>query len=115
MDRMGFHFTPVGGGSALLEPMAGLDIAQAERLIEEIIRRIQEGKICRLYYDLSNFPVIDQGYFTWLNRLAGACKATNTRMICVNMQPTAAFALASLANITPQFETALGLEESGKD
>ncbi len=115
MASEGFHLTPIGGGRALLEPTLGLDIGQAAHLIEDILRRLQEGGICRLYYDLSNFPVIDQGYFAWLNGLAGACKITNVRMICINMQPTAAFALASLANLSPQFDSALDVERHDKN
>jgi len=39
--------------------------------------------------------------------LARACRAFNVNMICIHMQPTAAFALAHHMREAPAFETAL--------
>jgi rsbT antagonist protein RsbS len=109
MSAAGFHLTPLGQSSALLEPSRSLDIGRPEELIEEVVRRLQARRATLVYYDLSDLPLIDGVYYTWLNRLALACKAINVRMVCISMQPTAAFALAGMTHLPPQFETALDL------
>lgn len=109
MSAAGFHLTHLGPGNALLEPTHGLDIGHPEELLEEIVGRLQQRRATLLYYDLSELPLIDAVYYAWLNRLASACKSINVRMVCISMQPTAAFALASLTHVPPRFETALDL------
>lgn len=109
MSATGFHLTHLGPGNALLEPSHGMDIGHPEELLEEIVRRLQQRRTALLYYDLSEMPLIDAVYYGWLNRLALACKSINVRMVCISMQPTAAFALAGLTDTPPQFESALDL------
>lgn len=110
MDAHGFHLTVLGNGGALLEPTRNLDISQAGNLIEQVVSRLQaKGQVNRLYYDLSDLLLIDDVYYAWLDRLARVCKALDIRMICTQMQPTAAFALAGLIQAPPAFETALDL------
>jgi|MTBAKMStandDraft_1061839.scaffolds.fasta_scaffold00150_5 Anti-anti-sigma regulatory factor (antagonist of anti-sigma factor) len=109
MSTAGFHLTHLGPGNALLEPTHGMDVGHPEELLEEIVRRLQERRATLLYYDLSEMPLIDTVYYGWLNRLALACKSINVRMVCISMQPTAAFALAGLTDTPPRFESALDL------
>lgn len=107
MSDGGFHLTPIGSSDFLLEPSHSLDVSDHEGLIVDIVRRLQQGKSRRLYYDLADLPVIDLLYYAWLNRLARACRTINVRMVGIHMQPTAAFALSHHLPELPQFETAL--------
>jgi rsbT antagonist protein RsbS len=107
----GYHLTPIGGGNFLLEPSRSLDISQQDRLVIEVINRLQQARSQRLYYDLAELPVIEQVYYGWLDRLARACSAINIRMVCIHMQPTAAFGLAHIIVEAPVFETALDVME----
>lgn len=107
----GYHLTPIGGGDFLLEPSRNLDISHQDGLIVEVINRLQQARSQRLYYDLAELPVIEHVYYGWLDRLARACSAVNIRMICIHMQPTAAFALAHFLTEAPIFETALDVTE----
>ena len=105
----GLHLTPIGGTDFLLEPGRGLDIGDSGRLIERIAQRLLDARASRLYYDLSAQPIIDPVYYDWLNQLARAVAAINVRMVCVNMQPAAAFALAQFIRELPSFGTALDI------
>ncbi len=111
MSSAGFHLTPIGSNDFLLEPSHNLDIGDHDGLILEIIRRLQDGKSRRLYYDLADLPVIDLVYYAWLNRLARACRTINVQMVGIHMQPTAAFALSHTLTEPPQFKTALDVME----
>src|SRR5512135_1224749 len=110
MSTLGLHLTPIGNGDYLLEPSRGLDISQPGDLVEEITRRLQNARATRLYYDLSELALIDPLYYTCLNTLARACQAVNVKMVCIHMQPTAAYALAQFITETPVFETAHEVE-----
>jgi rsbT antagonist protein RsbS len=106
MNIAGIHLTLIGLADMLLEPGRSLDISAQDDLLVDIIGRLQEAKAERLYYDLVEVPVIDPIYYHWLDALARACRSINVRMICIHMQPTAAFALAHHLKDMPIFETA---------
>jgi len=110
MQISGVHLTPFGEGDYLLEPTQGLDIAASDNLIEAILSRVQVGKGRRLYYDLSALALIDPIYYQWLRTLARACQAVNIQMVCIHMQPTAAFGLSQFLQETPPFVCALDVE-----
>ena len=110
MNLSGFHLTPIGGGDFLLEPMRGLDTSLQDALIESILSRLQSAKSTRLYYDLAELAIIDSVYYAWLDGLARACSTMNVKMVCIHMQPTAAFALTHFLQGIPAFETALDVE-----
>lgn len=105
----GLHLTQISRDDFLLEPSRSLDIGDCERLIERVIERLLGARALRLYYDLSTQAIIDPVYYNWLNRLARTAQAINVRMICVHMQPTAAFALVQFAREAPAFGTALDI------
>jgi len=105
----GLHLTQIGREDFLLEPSRGLDVSDHERLVESIIERLLGARASRLYYDLSQQAIIDPAYYSWLNRLARTARAINVKMICVQMQPTAAFALVQFTHELPAFETALDI------
>lgn len=106
MNIAGVHLTLIGIADMLMEPGRSLDISARDDLLVDIIGRLQEAKAERLYYDLAEVQVIDPAYYHWLDALARACRSINVRMICIHMQPTAAFALAHQLNDMPLFETA---------
>lgn len=107
----GFHLTPIGGGDMLLEPTRGFDTSMRDSLIEAILERLQAAKSSRLYYDMAEIAIIDPVAYQWLDALARACQAINVKMVCVHMQPTAAFTLSQFLNDMPIFETALDVDE----
>lgn len=107
MSIPGIHLTAIGSGDFLLEPTRSLDIGNQYELIEGVIHRMQRTKTHRLYYDLAELSVIDPVYYDWLNALARACQAVNVQMVCIHMQPTAAFALSHFIKEPPCFQTAL--------
>ncbi|MDD5329877.1 MAG: hypothetical protein PHX38_07730 [Sulfuricella sp.] len=109
MAILGLHLTQIGSGDFLLEPSRSLNIRDQGLLIEQIAERLQQARASCLYYDLSEQALIDPVYYAWLDALARAGQAVNVRMVCVHMQPTAAFALARFMRGTPQFETALDI------
>ena len=99
----GLHLTQIGSENFLLEPSRALDIGIADELLLEILQRLQEAKAGKLYYDLSELPLIEPNYYRWLNMLARACRAINVAMVCIRMQPTAAFALSRYMKGAPDF------------
>ena len=107
----GVHLTRIGKGSFLLEPLRSLNIQDQDVLTREIVALVQQEQGLRLYYDLDGVPVIDRVYYGWLDKLARTCQALNIKMICINMQPTAAFTLSKLITNKPIFETALGVPD----
>ena len=107
MNIPGLHLTSIGNGDFLLEPTRSLDIANSDELIEEVIRRLQKSKGVRLYYDLAELAMIDPVYYQWINSLARACQAVNVKMVCIHMQPTAAFTLSQFLLEGPTFGCAL--------
>lgn len=115
MATAGLHLTLIGNGAMLLEPSRALDVANAGPALEEIIRRLQRAHAQRLYYDLAELALIEPLYYNWLNALARACHTINVRMVCIHMQPTAAFAMARYMEGNPAFDTALEVEEWNKD
>lgn len=110
MSIPGLHLTQIGRGDFLLDPSKSLNIRDRDRLIEDITACLLQARATRLYYDLSDLALIDPLYYAWLDTLARAVQAVNVRMICVNMQPTAAFALSKFLREMPAFQTALGIE-----
>ncbi len=110
MNIGGVHLTRIGSGDMLLEPTRALDISDADPLLDDILACLQRERSRRLYYDLAELAVIDAAYLAWLESLARACRAINVRIICIHMQPTAAFGLASLLCEPPSFETALDMQ-----
>lgn len=106
MASAGYHLTPIGGGDFLLEPARSLDIGDHDALVEGILTRLQNARSTRLFYDLAELQIIEPRYYDWLNTLARGCQAINVRMVCIHMQPTAAFTLSQFMTASPDFETA---------
>lgn len=106
MTALSLHLTKIGKGDFLLEPSRSLNIRDQSMHIENITAHLLQGRASRLYYDLSSLALIDPLYYSWLDALARAAQAVNVRMICVNMQPTAAFALSKFLKKKPVFDTA---------
>lgn len=109
MSIPGLHLTQISKEDFLLEPSRGLDVSNYDRLVESIIERLLSARASRLYYDLSSQAIIDPVYYNWLNKLARTAQAINVKMVCVQMQPTAAFALVQFTHEIPAFETALDI------
>jgi len=105
----GVHLTRIGKGNFLLEPLRSMNIRDQGTLMQDIVAQVQNAKGVLLYYDLHDLPVIDPVYYDWLDKLARTCQAVNIRMICINMQPTAAFTLSKHLAGKPAFEIALGV------
>ena len=110
MSIPGLHLTQIGSGDFLLDPSKSLNISDRDRLIESISEYLLRGHAARLYYDLSDLALIDQRYYSWLDALARATRVINVRMICIHMQPTAAFALSKFLDEMPVFQTALEIQ-----
>lgn len=111
------HLTRIGDGDFLLETTRSLNIRDQDRLLEGIVSRLQQARASRLYYDLSEQALIDPVYYAWLDALARTIQAINVKMVCIHMQPTAAFALAQFIHEKPAFETALdisGWQKTGR-
>lgn len=111
MSIAGVHLTRIGKGNFLLEPLRSMDIRDQAALMQDIVARVQREKGVRLYFDLHSLPVIDPVYYDWLDKLARTCQAVNIRMICINMQPTAAFTLSKFLTGKPAFEIALDVAD----
>ena len=111
MAISGVHLTRIGKGNYLLEPLRSMNIRDQGALMQEIVTQVKQGQGARLYFDLSGLPVIDHIYYDWLDQLARTCRVVNIRMICINMQPTAAFTLSKFLTNKPIFETALGVSD----
>lgn len=115
MSVSGLHLTAIGHGALLLEPSLSLDIGSGsggiDAALEETVRSLQRITATRLYYDLAELAIIEPLYYNWLNALGRACRTINVRMICIHMQPTAAFALSRYMEQMPAFETAMDVEE----
>lgn len=110
MSLAGLHLTAIGRGRFLLEPGAALDTNRQDELLDGILFRLQQGEAGLLYYHLGGLPLIDEAYYGWLDALAKACLAINVRMICVHMQPTAAFGLSHILKSPPAFDSALSVD-----
>lgn len=115
MGVSGLHLTLIGNGAMLLEPSMALDVANGGPVLEEIVRRLQCARAERLYYDLAELALIEPLYYNWLNALARACHTINVSMVCIHMQPTAAYAMARYMDGNPAFETALEVKEWNKN
>lgn len=111
MSIPGIHLTQIGKHDFLLEPTRALNVGSHDGLLDLITERLLRAQASRLYYDLSAQALIDPVYYTWLNKLARTVMAVNVKMVCVHMQPTAAFALVQFAREMPAFETALDISE----
>ncbi|HXU93985.1 MAG TPA: hypothetical protein VFP33_10055 [Gallionella sp.] len=110
MSIPGLHLTQIGRGDFLLDPSKSLNIRDRDRLIEDIAAHLLRARASRLYYDLADLALIDPLYYAWLDALARAAQTVNVTMVCINMQPTAAFALSRFLKEMPVFQTALGIE-----
>ena len=73
---------------------------------------LQEKSAARLIYDLKDVPLIDTLYYTWLKSVNALCMIGGVEMVVVNMQPTAAFSLASTLDETPPFICALDVDQA---
>lgn len=111
MTIPGVHLTRIGKGNFLLEPLRSMNIRDQDTLMRDIVEQVQQEQGLRLYYDLNGVPVIDPVYYSWLDKLARTCQALNIKMICINMQPTAAFTLSNFLTNKPVFETALSVPD----
>lgn len=111
MSIPGLHLTQIGSGDFLLDPSRSLNIRDKDILIEEVTAHLMQMRAVRLYYDLSDLGLIDPLYYSWLDALARAAHIINVEMICIRMQPTAAFALAKFLNDQPVFKTALEIQD----
>lgn len=109
MTIPGLHLTQIGSGDFLLEPSRGLNIHDQGTLIRSLVARLQYTKATRLYYDLAEQVIIDPVYYAWLNKLTRAMLTINIKMICIHMQPTAAYALVQFTQESPVFGTALDI------
>lgn len=109
MSIPGLHLTQIGSDDFLLEPSRSLNIREDGSLIRSLVGRLQHAKATRMYYDLSEQVIIDPVYYAWLNKLARALLTINIKMICIHMQPTAAYALVQFTNERPIFGTALDI------
>ncbi len=109
MSLQGIHLTRIGETDFLLEPLRSLNISDSARLVEGIVERLLQAGAARLYYDLSTQAIIDPVYYKWLNQLARTVAAVNVKMVCVHMQPTAAYSLVQFEREAPVFETALDI------
>lgn len=110
MSIPGLHLTQIGSGDFLLDPTKSLNIGDRDRLIASIAAYLLEVRAVHLFYDLSDLALIDPFYYSWLDALARAAQIVNVKMICVNMQPTAAFALSTFLHKMPVFQTALSIQ-----
>lgn len=115
MNVCGVHLTRIGSGDMLLEPSRALDIGNTGPAMESILTHLQRERSARLYYDLAEQAVIDEAHYAWLEGLARACRAINVQMVCIHMQPTAAFGLATFLKDKPSFDTALEMESRRRD
>jgi rsbT antagonist protein RsbS len=111
MAISGIHLTSIGKGNFLLEPLSSLNFQDAGPLLQDIVALLQQGRGVRLYYDLNGLPVIDRVYYDWLDKLARICLTVNIKMVCINMQPTAAFALSLFISGKPAFATGSGVPD----
>lgn len=109
MSISGLHLTRIGNGDFLLEASRSLNIRDQDRLLDGIASRLQQARASRLYYDLSEQALIDPVYYAWLDALARTIQAINVKMVCIHMQPTAAYGLAQFMRGKPKFETALDI------
>jgi rsbT antagonist protein RsbS len=109
MSIAGVHLTRIGRGNFLLEPLRSLNIAEQGQMMQDIVCLLQQEQGVRLYYDLSDVPVIDPVYYDWLDKLARICLTVNIKMVCIHMQPTAALTLSAFLSGKPLFETALSV------
>lgn len=109
MTALSLHLTKIGSGDFLLEPAKSLNIREQSIHIEHITDRLLQARASRLFYDLSGIALIDPLYYSWLDALARATQIVNVKMICINMQPTAAFALSKFLHKKPIFETAMNI------
>ena len=111
MSIPGLHLTQIGSGDFLLDPSRSLNIRDRDSLIEAVAAHLSQARGARLYYDLSDLGLIDPLYYSWLDALARAMRIINVEMICIRMQPTAAFALARFIEGQPAFKTALEIQD----
>ncbi|MDP2144368.1 MAG: hypothetical protein Q8J80_09580 [Gallionella sp.] len=111
MSIPGLHLTQIGSGDFLLDPSRSLNIRDKDSLIDAVTAHLMQMRAVRLYYDLSDLGLIDPLYYSWLDALARAAHIINVEMICIRMQPTAAFALARFLDGLPVFKTALEIQD----
>ena len=111
MSIEGLHLTRIGRGDFLLEPLRGLKIHDNDVLVQRIVARLQRERVARIYYDLAEQAIIDPVYYAWLDKLARTFRTINIDMICIHMQPTAAFALVQFLGAMPTFATALDIPD----
>lgn len=106
MSISGLHMTQIGRDEFLLEPSRGLNVRDFDKIVDAIVERLLSARASHLFYDLSAQAIIDPVYYDWLDKLARTVMTINVKMVCVHMQPTAAFSLVQFVHGVPAFDTA---------
>jgi rsbT antagonist protein RsbS len=100
------HLTPIGNGQILLEPGEALDPSNPDLYLTVLADFLQQHNARCLLYDLKAIPIIDSIYRDWLEMLNALCHVVRIKMVVVNMQPAAAYALAIALDKPPTFHCA---------
>ncbi|MDY0131438.1 MAG: hypothetical protein RBR53_02105 [Desulforegulaceae bacterium] len=104
-SNLGFNLTKLGSSSLLMEPYDNLDPLCPGPMIETISNSLFKTPVPKLYYDLNKILIIDEVYYDWLCMLSKACSIFQTKLIAINIKPSAAISLSSFINKKPPFET----------
>ena len=99
-------------GNILLEPAIGFDPSTADDYLEQTMTFLQKHNAKCLIYDLKDLSIIDGLYYKWLEKLYNLCCIGGQVMVVVNMQPTAAFGLATFLKDVPPFSCALDVNHA---
>jgi rsbT antagonist protein RsbS len=108
----GMHLTHIGNATLLLEPGAGLDPGDPDSYLEPLAAYLQQADARRLIYDLSEVPIVDALYYSWLTQVHAIARICGVRMIAAGMNASAAYALAATLNETPPFVCALDVDRA---
>lgn len=111
----GMHLTILSKQCVLLEPEISLDPANPGQYASDIIAFLQKNRTQALIYDLKDIVLIDKTYYAWLKYLSTLCKLNNTRLIAIQMVPSAAYGLSLFMDESPPFQTALCIEAARKN
>lgn len=106
MSVEAMHLTAIGRGRVLLEPELGLDPAEPERYLDDLISHLQATRASKLLYDLKKIPVIDDVYYQWLMTLHSACLICGIELVAVNISAAAAYGLSLQIDCLPPFTCA---------
>lgn len=109
-NNYGFSITKIGSNSLLLEPYDNLNPLNPDQMIEFISKKILMANASKLYYDLNKVLIIDEIYYDWLCQLSKTCSLFQTKLITINMKPTAAVSLSSFIKSKPPFQTEIEMQ-----